>query len=32
MKKHEKPNKRYEDMTLEEKIKYLENKNLYLEA
>jgi len=26
------PAKNYEEMTLEEKIKYLENKNLYLEA
>ena len=25
-------NKKYEDMTLEEKFKYLENKNLYLQA
>ena len=24
-------NKKYEDMTAEEKVKYLENKNLYLE-
>lgn len=24
--------KKYEDMTLEEKVKHLENKNLYLEA
>ena len=26
-----KSNKKYEDMTAEEKVKYLENKNLYLE-
>lgn len=26
------PKKKYEEMTLEEKIKYLEHKNLYLEA
>ena len=32
MKKNNKPEKKYEDMTAEEKVKYLENRNLYLEA
>lgn len=32
MTKNHIPIKKYEDMTAEEKVKYLENKNLYLEA
>ena len=32
MKKNNKPEKKYEDMTAEEKVKYLEDRNLYLEA
>lgn len=32
MKKNNQPEKKYEDMTDAEKVKYLENKNLYLEA
>lgn len=32
MNKENQFNKKYEDMSPEEKIKYLENKNLYLEA
>lgn len=32
MNRQKKINKKYEDMTPEEKIKYLENRNLYLEV
>ena len=32
MKKNNQPEKKYEDMTAEEKVKYLEDRNLYLEA